>query len=210
MAEPIFKKKRNILFLKECISFAKLCVRIKASCWSISFSLLLLLVPMIPTWKGTNQESCLKLIWSTRWCESWMSVFDLRKIILYTFKEKRIAIWLLNNCHPLSAVKSFLSALDSNLQLLEISRGQLISFDLQVFQEKLIERGKEKKKELMMHDLTTHCNWDHWSSEVVRFCSRGEVSTMYLEIPLLLYHIDFDWIFHFCFPSWYDRRNWRI
>ena len=118
-----------------------------ASCWSNSFSLLLLLlVPMIPTWKGTNQESCLKLIWSTRWCESWMSVFDLRKIILYTFKEKRIAIWLLNNYHPLSAVKSFLSALDSNLQLLEISRGQLISFDLQVFQEKLIERGKEKKK----------------------------------------------------------------
>ena len=31
------------------------------------------------TWKGTNQESCLKLIWSTpsdhSRCESWMSVF---------------------------------------------------------------------------------------------------------------------------------------
>ena len=52
----------------------------------------------------------------------------------------------------------------SNLQLLEISRGQLISFDLQVFQKKLIgsKIGKKKKKEeLMMHDLTTHCNWDH-------------------------------------------------
>ena len=36
----------------------------------------------------------------------------------------------------------------SNLQLLEISRGQLISFDLQVFQKKLIgsKIGKKKKK----------------------------------------------------------------